>query len=259
MDIRISGSRADGCNSNSGGRPLALRRICGVCRHFTGHNIRDIGGCAHFGYGEVPGTISAGDCDIWERHTVAPGETKVTRPTLPGGLTTTKVKVPRKPPQRNPNAVPLADRLLQYPLLAKEGLTLPQAAERLGVGRATIVRDLGERGLRWTVLRDGDKAAPAATLDDVVRAVSQVWGLDVAQLLGRGGDGVGNARAVAYALSQDLTGLSSSRIGEFYAGRHGKTILAGADRARDKLFEKYADRVRRVRDLIAAQYLKGAA
>lgn len=57
-------------NPLSPGCPLALRRICGVCAHFGGAEIRTTGACTKQG-GEVRGTGSAADCADWTRKSVS--------------------------------------------------------------------------------------------------------------------------------------------------------------------------------------------
>lgn len=55
-----------------GHQPLALKRICGVCKHHSGAHIRDTGDCSKHGWRDVLGQASARDCEDFERPTVAP-------------------------------------------------------------------------------------------------------------------------------------------------------------------------------------------
>lgn len=48
----------------------ALRRICGVCRHFTGETICAVGRCNLHQYEDLRGMISAADCEDFERPVV---------------------------------------------------------------------------------------------------------------------------------------------------------------------------------------------
>lgn len=45
---------------------MAFRRICGVCQHFEGDNMRAAGRCGLLGE-DLKGTSSAADCENWER------------------------------------------------------------------------------------------------------------------------------------------------------------------------------------------------
>lgn len=242
MVLRQIGHRADDRNPLSGRCPLALRRICGVCRHFQGANIRAVGRCVKFGYGRLGGPSSAADCQDWERRTVAPGQSAGPVPLPPDYAPPVRPRL-----QRQPGAVPLAQRLEMYPKLAQEGLTLPQAARRLKVGRATIVRDLGARGLLWSELRGDGRPVAVTTLAAVVGAVSAAFAVSEADLLGRSRDrDVSVARGVAFVLAVDLTGLSLSAIGRHFGGRDANTIGPVVRRARARMITDTARRARKL-------------
>lgn len=231
MGLRIINSRADERNPNSGRCPLALRRICGVCRHFQGAHIRAVGRCGRFGVSDLRGPSSAARCEDWERRTVAPGQKAVVDP-LPVPVSASRAAQGR----RQPGAVSLQRRLEMYPKLAKQGLTLPQAAKRLKVCRATIVRDLGARGLSWTGLRGDARPVAVTTMAAVIRAVSTVYGVSEAELLGRSRQGyVCEARAVAFALAVDLVGMSLSEVGRYFDGRDPNTVGPVVRRARARM------------------------
>jgi hypothetical protein len=54
-----------------GNCPIGLRRICGVCTHFGGDNIRAVGPCDKLG-GDVRGEADAAECATWSRKSAAP-------------------------------------------------------------------------------------------------------------------------------------------------------------------------------------------
>ena len=255
MGVRIIGNRPDTQNPNSGRSPLALRRICGVCQHFQGDSIVAVGRCARLGRDALSGRARASDCEYWGRRTVAPGQGARMRP-VADSVQKISAGVPSAKPYRTSAAVPLEDRLKQYPILASEGLTLPQAAARLNVRRATIVRDLWKRGLRWTVLR-GDHNHVVSSIECVTAAVADVFGVSVDQMRGRSRTAdVSAARGVAFVLALDMTDSSARAVGRYFDGRNGKTVSPVAEAARRNVVPKRADDVARARAL-AVDLFKG--
>lgn len=64
--------RASEANPLSPRCKTALRRICGVCRHFAGESLGAVGRCSLHHYAELRGMVSAADCDDFERPVVPP-------------------------------------------------------------------------------------------------------------------------------------------------------------------------------------------
>lgn len=118
----------------SGSCPIALYRICGVCKHHSGATPRATGDCSWHHLRDVPGTRSAAECNDFERPTVAPKASQPAqeRPTRPSSAPTSR-----------------HDRLAALPSLAAEGLSIAGAAERIGCGRSTLVRDMASVGHGW--------------------------------------------------------------------------------------------------------------
>ncbi|TNE43413.1 MAG: hypothetical protein EP341_11365 [Sphingomonadales bacterium] len=50
---------------------MAFRRICGVCKHFEGEDMRARGRCCLL-QESTAGTSDARDCEDWERKNAAP-------------------------------------------------------------------------------------------------------------------------------------------------------------------------------------------
>jgi transposase len=140
--------------------PLALRRICGVCRHFAGEGLAAPGHCARFG-ADVSGRASAERCDEWGRRTAgvdAPVEVRPVRPAAPAALpeacspapSVSEAEVPADAAKRGPKAsADIERRRATVRGLASEGKTLREAAAILGVSYETVRGDAKAGSIRF--------------------------------------------------------------------------------------------------------------
>ncbi len=132
-------------NPKAATTPLALRRICGVCRHFAGERIDLPGYCTRF-EADVPGRGAADACDTWARRTAgvdAPPEA------LRAALLARDEGRPegaRRGPQVKPD---VEARRARVRVLAAEGKTLREAAAIIGVSYETVRSDAKAAAIRF--------------------------------------------------------------------------------------------------------------
>jgi len=140
--------------------PLALRRICGVCRYFTGDGIAAAGHCALFD-ADVHGRASAERCGDWGRRTAgvdAPAEVRSVR----AGVSTGQRDAPGPDAPAPERGLPVAAakpgpkanhdierRRASVRGLAFEGKTLREAAAILGVSYETVCNDAKAAGVSF--------------------------------------------------------------------------------------------------------------
>lgn len=87
----------------------------------------------------------------------------------------------------------------------------------------------------------------AVNVDDVARAVSDVFGVPLDRLRGRDRDwDISARRQVAFALAQELTGECLSQIGRYFRRDH-TTVRAGIDRFNRVHRAEFADQIARAR------------
>jgi len=152
MNIRV-GITPRRLNPKASTTPLALRRICGVCRHFAGDGIAMPGQCARFG-ADVHGRAGADRCEEWGRRTAGVDAPALISPVHPAERAA-QVVVPDKdaPCDVAEAPVPAAQRRgssrhahvdtrrVQLRALAAEGKTMREAAAILGVGIHVVKSD----------------------------------------------------------------------------------------------------------------------
>lgn len=97
------------------------------------------------------------------------------------------------------------------------------------------------------------KRGASVSIEDVVEAVSQVFGISVERLLGRGrAADLCAARLIAYALARELTGKSLPQIGRHFHRDH-TSVLSGIARVEDVHAAAHRDRIERARVLAKAR------
>lgn len=230
MNIRI-GVMPRRLHPKAATTPLALRRVCGVCRHFAGAGIALPGVCTRF-EADVHGRASADRCDDWGRRLAgvdAPAEVRpvraarvaADRDAAPAG----EMAVPVSPdaaaatvparrtysvppgPKRNPDTAARRERVR---VLAADGKTLREAAALIGITYETVRRDARAAGIRFPVtpekLRRPRQAQKNPALrDELVARISAGEALDpVREIAARHGVAMNTVYAMASRIRRQV-------------------------------------------------------
>lgn len=141
-------------NPRTGVCSMALRRICGVCKHHTGETMRHTGECRRHFLTSVPGQRSAAECKDFERPTVAPKPKSKPQPQArKSSKSAAQLSADRARVLNDKVKVAQSERHALIRRYAGQGLRQKDAAALIGISRTQLNRDLVKMGVRWSDLQ----------------------------------------------------------------------------------------------------------
>lgn len=141
-------------NPRTGVCALALRRICGVCKHHTGERISDAGECRRHFLARVSGLQSAAECSDFERPTVAPKPKGKPQPKpRKSNKSAAQINADRAAVSGKKAQAAHSERAGLIRRYAGQGLRQADAAALIGISRAQLNRDLVNLGVKWSDLQ----------------------------------------------------------------------------------------------------------